>query len=124
MTISRNGRKDEMKKLITAKTIADFAVKGEEFFLIDEDTLITPSAKDLARNKGITFVTSEEASALGQEKKPCNEEVKACVEEVRKTVETVVAEGGKAMTYDRQLIVEAVIKALDKKGILAQILDK
>ena len=50
-----------MKKLVTGKTVQDFANenKGKDF-PIDEDTLITPNAKDTAYALGIRFVDKDE----------------------------------------------------------------
>ena len=107
-----------MKKLITEKIIEEFAKGGGKVFLADNNTLITPSAKDLARNKGIAFVNKEEAEENAAEECECctsAKEEKVGSEEPREACE---------MSYDRQLIVEAVMKALAEKGILDKILDK
>ena len=42
-----------MKKLICAKEVEALAQKGEKVMYIDADTLITPSAKDAAAERGI-----------------------------------------------------------------------
>lgn len=46
-----------MKKLICAKDIEAVQKKGEKVFYVDSDTIITPSAKDLAKASGIEFST-------------------------------------------------------------------
>lgn len=95
-----------MKTLVTEKTIAEFKQNGEKIVIINDDTLITNAAKDAARCANISFVKEENLC-----KEPCTqgkpgEKTEGC-----------------PMSYDRQVIVEAVIKALDKKGILDKILD-
>lgn len=99
-----------MKKLITAKTIQTLRNNGETVLLINDDTLITPSAKDAARSAGICFVHEDEAECQPEVKQP---------EANRSEAETPCCN----MSYDRQVIVEAVIKALDERGILDKILD-
>ena len=99
-----------MKKLVTEKTMQDFIAghgKGAKFPM-DENTLLTPSAKDIARTNKIVFVdvcecTTADSSTCCTEEKPAE----SC-----------------SMSYDRQLIVEAVMKVLKEKGILDKILDK
>lgn len=44
-----------MKKLICAKDVEEAGQKGETTILIDSDTIITPSALDIAKGFGITF---------------------------------------------------------------------
>jgi len=51
-TISEN-----MKKSICAKDIEQLILKGEKVFYIDGSEIITPSAKDLAKNNEILFTT-------------------------------------------------------------------
>lgn len=46
-----------MKRLIVAKDVEDLIKKGETKFYIDNNVIITPSAKDLAKNNGIEFTT-------------------------------------------------------------------
>ncbi len=58
-----------MKKLICQKEIEEIAVRGEKVLCIDADTIMTPLAKDAAKNAGMEIkegiVTS---TAKGQEK--------------------------------------------------------
>lgn len=103
-----------MKKLITEKIIEEFAKGGGTVFPTDHNTLITPSAKDLARNKGIAFVNKGDTAENAVEECECRASEKE-EEEPKEACE---------MSYDRQLIVEAVMKALAEKGILDKILDK
>lgn len=46
-----------MKKLICAKDVETAEKQGQKIVYIDCDTILTPSAKDAARNLGITFST-------------------------------------------------------------------
>lgn len=123
-----------MKKLVTAKTIEDFAAGKEKLFPIDENTLITPSARDVARSKGITFCCECDEAV---EVKPEAEDVKAdSLSAETKSAETndeecsakekqeasECAESCKD-SFDKEAVIEAVIKALDKRGVLDEILD-
>lgn len=109
-----------MKKLITEKVMEGFVAghgQGAEFPM-DDDTLITPSAKDVARSNKIKFVDKETYCANNKAEKKescCETKQEACCEE--KPVEC-------SMSYDRQVIVEAVMRVLQEKGILDKILDK
>lgn len=44
-----------MKKLVSAKEIKEAAEKGEKIFCLDCQTIITPAAKDLAKDLGVEF---------------------------------------------------------------------
>lgn len=46
-----------MKRLISAKDVEALIKQGETKFYIDNNVIITPSAKDLAKNNGIEFTT-------------------------------------------------------------------
>lgn len=54
-----------MKKLICIKDVEELILSGEKTFYVDGSEIITPSAKDLAKNNGIAFTT--EAPALKSE---------------------------------------------------------
>ncbi len=108
-----------MKKLITEKTIAQLKNDGIEFFTIDDDTLITPSAKDAARNEGIKLIRVEG--------KPCNiaepvtDKAEGC--KVKATIKDIVqgvCETNNNCSHDE--VVTAVIKVLKDKNILDDIL--
>jgi ethanolamine utilization cobalamin adenosyltransferase len=49
-----------MKQLVTATTIEQFLTSHKDVFPVTNDTLITPSAADLAKTKGIKFVAEGE----------------------------------------------------------------
>ncbi len=108
-----------MKKLVTEQTIKDFVVgHGTGYpFPIDKDTLITPLARDKAKSLGLTFANSDEAGSQPL----CHKEVSPQPAEAVTQKETPSAEC--KMTYDRQLIVETIIKVLEERGILGKILD-
>jgi ethanolamine utilization protein EutQ len=92
-----------MKKLISAKEIEDLKNRGEKIFYINSDTIITPSAKDVAKINGIVFA----------------EEVPVCEVEEVKYSETVNAdEDG----IDREMIYK-VFKTMNDKGLLEGVLD-
>lgn len=100
-------KESRMKTLITAKIVSDFALKGEKIFLIDDNTLITPSARDLARNKGISFVHKDEAHEMPS----CSVTGGSC---------SCKTSGEAATNVDE--IVERVIEILAEKGLLEEIL--
>ena len=116
-----------MKKLITEKIMEGFVAghgQGAEFPM-DDDTLITPSAKDVARSNKIKFVDKETYTANNTEKKGscCETKEEACCAETEKGC-CGTEPAGCEMSYDRQVIVEAVMRILQEKGILDKILDK
>ena len=116
-----------MKKLITERVMEGFIAghgQGAEFPM-DDDTLITPSAKDVARSNKIKFVDKETYTAnnKAEKKGSCCETKEECCE----TKQEACCEekpAGCEMSYDRQVIVEAVMRILKEKGILDKILDK
>ncbi len=117
-----------MKKLVTEQTVKEFYVgHGKDYpFPIDDNTLITPLAKDKAKSLGITF----EKQGACSKKTECVESKPAVATGVSEAAEAISAQGeykakdyGCSMTYERQAIVEAVLKALEARGILDKILE-
>ena len=97
-----------MKTLVTAKTIRDFANEKGRVFVYGKDTLITPSAKDVANQMGVTLKYDEDRS--GVDLSSCKTENKC---------ETIWQKKTSDCKEDQiDLIVEAVIKALLEKGIV------
>lgn len=94
-----------MKKLICAKDIEAVEKQGQKIFYIDDNTIITPSAKDAAKASGIEFSTGTPDSDCDcNQKKAC--EPKAC--------EPMQAcEGG----IDSDMIYK-VFQAMMEKGLL------
>ncbi len=93
-----------MKKLITKKTILELKRKGEKELQIDEQTLLTPSAQDAIREHDIKLVNISQQSVA--ESSRCCAECAAPNE-----------------VSERAEIVEMVMKALEEKGLLKDILD-
>ena len=104
-----------MKKLVTGKTVQDFANenKGKDF-PVDEDTLITPNAKDTAYALGIRFVDKDElkgsyCSAMHKDMKseaaPCKENADSEEKDID-------------IDLDREKVVKAVIEVLTAKGLI------
>lgn len=93
-----------MKKLICAKAVEAADKQGQKVICVDENTLITPSARDVAATLGIEFKTGT-----------C-EEVTNCCE----TKTTCQSQSGEV---DRDVIYNAV-KALLDKGLLGSLLSK
>ncbi|MFL2029269.1 cupin domain-containing protein [Loigolactobacillus zhaoyuanensis] len=52
-----------MKKLICIKSVEAVHIKGQQNYSVDKDTIITPAAKDLADEYGISFVHDKAQSA-------------------------------------------------------------
>lgn len=48
-----------MKRLICADDMETFVKSGEKTFFIDNDVILTPSAKDIAKNNGIEVTTKK-----------------------------------------------------------------
>lgn len=48
-----------MKRLICAKDMEEFLATGEKVFYIDKDIILTPSAKDIAKNNNVSFTTEK-----------------------------------------------------------------
>ncbi len=95
-----------MKRLICAKDVETLGKQGQKVFYIDEDTLVTPSAKDAARACGMTFSTETPAPVCCAAPAPAAEPAKACSD----------GEIDKDMIYN-------VLKALADKGLLQGVLD-
>lgn len=106
-----------MKKLVTGKTVQDFANenKGKDF-PVDEDTLITPNAKDTAYALGIRFVDKDElkgsyCSAMHKDMKseaaPCKENADSEEKDIDIDID-----------LDREQVVKAVIEVLNAKGLI------
>lgn len=130
-----------MKQLVTATTIEQFLTTHQDVFPVTKDTLITPSAADFAKTKGIRFVaqddmdvankdnvlaskhTSEHSDSVAQNAKPC-----CCCEKKEEAPAEAPAEEAPAKeisvaNFTKDQIVEAVIRVLDAKGILDKILE-
>lgn len=90
-----------MKKLICAKDVEAAKKQGEKIVYIDSNTIITPSAKDIARFSGIEFSTEEKAT----EPVKVPELTKACEGEL-----------------DSEMIYK-LLKTMMNKGLLNEILD-
>jgi hypothetical protein len=132
-----------MKQLVTATTIEQFLLTHKDVFPVTPDTLITPSAADLAKTKGIKFVaegglkaphpdnvlasphTSEHSdscatSAMHHDDAPAPAPApEAPAEEAPAEDKSDISVAN--LTKDQ--IVEAVIRVLDAKGILDKILN-
>lgn len=129
-----------MKQLVTATTIEQFLLTHKDVFPVTPDTLITPSAADLAKTKGIKFVaegglnrpnpdnvlasghTSEHSdscatSAMHHDDAPAPAAAPAADAPAEAKPEISVA------NFTKDQIVEAVIRVLDAKGILDKILN-
>lgn len=57
-----------MKKLVCADEIKAVAEKGQKIFCVEGNTIITPSARDLARELGVQFTTASSAVEKQTEK--------------------------------------------------------
>jgi ethanolamine utilization protein EutQ len=57
-----------LKKLVCADEIKAVAEKGQKIFCVEGNTIITPSARDLARELGVQFTTASSAVEKQTEK--------------------------------------------------------
>ncbi len=89
-----------MKQLITAKMVTDFAATKKKEYCVQKGFLLTPSAKDVARHYGISFVECDSPNAA-----PSTPKAQADL-----------------AGADAQAIVEAVIEELDRRDHLKDIL--
>ncbi len=101
-----------MKKLITEKSVEEFLETDSKEFHVDSNTLITPSAKDLARKRGIEFVYGENDNAGMCGKTDGDEKQK------HKEACSKAKENSTLTEKERRDIVAAVIEVLKEKGIL------
>ena len=131
-----------MKQLVTATTIEQFLLTHKDVFPVTPDTLITPSAADLAKTKGIRFVaedglkrpnpdnvlasghTSEHSdscatSAMHHDDAPAPAAAEAPAADAPAEAKPEIS----VANFTKDQIVEAVIRVLDAKGILDKILD-
>ncbi|SKA75948.1 ethanolamine utilization protein EutQ [Caloramator quimbayensis] len=95
-----------MKKLICVKDVENAQKEGRKVIYIDNNTIVTPSAKDAARNIGIEFSTEQPISVCKEnicEIKPS--EAKVCDDEI-----------------DSEMIYK-VLRALMDKGLLNGVMD-
>lgn len=130
-----------MKQLVTATTIEQFLLTHKDVFPVTPDTLITPSAADLAKTKGIKFVadgglkaphpdnvlasshTSEHSdscatSAMHHDDAPAAAAPAPAAEAPAEAKPEI-----SVANFTKDQIVEAVIRVLDAKGILDKILN-
>lgn len=103
---------EQMKKLICAECVEKCASHGQKVIYIDECTLITPSAKDLAAAEGIEFCVGEAPAPA------CNEAPAAPAQ----AAAPAPACNGASNSVDANVIYNA-LKALMDKGMLDKIMD-
>ncbi|MBP2662682.1 MAG: transcriptional regulator [Firmicutes bacterium] len=60
-----------MKKLVCANEVKAAAEKGQTIFCVDCNTIITPAAKDIAKELGMEFATDSPAAAENHTSKDC-----------------------------------------------------
>lgn len=90
-----------MKKLICAKDIETIIDQGKKVFYVDNNTIITPLAKDTAKNFGVEFSTEIQSSNIED---PC-----------------LMAEAS-GDEIDSHMIYK-VLKLMEDKGLLEEILN-
>ncbi|MDO5038887.1 cupin domain-containing protein [Clostridium sp.] len=93
-----------MKKLICAKDMEEFLETGEKVFYIDKDVILTPSAKDIAKNNGISITTEKSI-----EKKVCSKSDK-CLE----GIETKNLDSMKLLEMFKQMVNEGLLQEMLK----------
>ena len=102
-----------MKRLVCSDEIMEAAKAGQKTFFVDENTIITPSARDAANSSGIVLTSDPNEAAAA--KNCCND---GCVCE--KSAAETVADccGG----IDKDVIYK-VLKAMADSGMLKGIVD-
>ncbi|OAA84114.1 cupin domain-containing protein [Clostridium ljungdahlii] len=101
-----------MKRLICAKDVEAAERQGQKVVYIDCDAIITPSAKDIAKNYGIEFSTEKQ---VPEAKSSC--EVETHCETKTSELEKVFENG-----IDSEVIYK-VFKIMMKKGLLNGVID-
>jgi len=104
---------EAMKKLICAKEVEALIQQGGKIFYIDEDTILTPSAKDAAKANGVEFSTAQPPVC-----EPVACETKAC----EPAVACEPAKACEAPSIDNEIIY-SVLKAMADKGLLQGIIE-
>lgn len=130
-----------MKQLVTATTIEQFLLTHKDVFPVTPDTLITPSAADLAKTKGIKFVaedglkrpnpnnvlasghTSEHSDSCATSAMHHDDAPAPAPEAPAEAPAAAAAPEISVANFTKDQIVEAVIRVLDAKGILDKILN-
>ena len=95
-----------MKKLVCATEVKAAAEKGQKLFCVDCNTIITPSAKDLAKQLGVEFTEDSSDSLLAG-----NQISKDSSLQKKGTTETVI---------DKDMIYQ-VVKAVLTNSLLASV---
>lgn len=95
-----------MKKLICAKEVEALAKEGKSVMYIDQDTIITPSAKDAAAASGIEFSTEEPPCCSQECAAPAAPAAQACAQQ----------------GIDSDVIYKA-LTALMEKGMLGSVME-
>ena len=98
-----------MKKLICAKDVEQAAAAGEHVIYVDASTIITPSARDVAANAGISFSEGCAPTATTAADSAAST---ACEKTAPET----------AGTLDSNLIYKA-LQILTEKGMLGQLMN-
>jgi hypothetical protein len=117
-----------MKKLVTADTIQNYVGSHKKVFPVDNNTIISPAARDIAHTYKIKFVSQEEyEAAMAEEAEKAAAPAPAPAEAPAQAETAAPSESAEkdccsvnGMTKEQ--IVEAVIKILDAKGILDKVL--
>lgn len=117
-------------KLITEKIVEELAFADKKIMYIDENTIITPLAKELARSKGIEFV---EGSSVDCGSSDCNEKSleKECetncvgseCEDKEKLLRSELVKICKDMceknpSIEKEKMVQIIVKTLAEKELL------
>lgn len=102
-----------MKKLVCSDEIMEAVKAGQKTFFVDENTIITPSARDAASANGIVLTSNPSEVAAAQ---TCCNDGNVCE---KSTAEAVAANCG---GIDKDVIYK-VLKAMADSGMLKGIVD-
>lgn len=100
-----------MKKLVCANEVKAAAEKGQKMFFVDCGTLITPAAKDLAKELGVDFTEG----SVAEDNHSCKDNVSGCNDHLSEIKATQEDELNRDVIYQ-------VVKAVLANKLLANAL--
>ena len=93
-----------MKKLVTANEVREFLRTGKNKLHVDDNTIVTPAAKDFAREHSIEITNEPEVIEMIKEVEiPCEKsftEARMDMDMIYKIVREVLAESGAIKPVD------------------------
>jgi ethanolamine utilization protein EutQ len=100
-----------MKQLISAKEMQDFVNEGGKVFYVEKDMLLTPSAKDIAKNSGIQVEFGTKPAVCATVSSSATVQTSCTTTSVADTIEG----------FDKDMLTK-LFKAMMDKGFLTEML--